>query len=301
MINSRLGFEEPKDATEAKSRDDKMRKWYSALDANGDGTIDPSEYFVFALREAIFRAEEEAGEIFALAKDALEKDQSTFSVVLNGDLSLHSDKEKQVTRKQFKRLTRRLGFDEGVGLKIFDDVWTAHALLNNKRPSASGKVPADASIDAAYLLYSIHAKTNELKPMMKEWMVGKSLLNNQETSRDKLAPGVPITRLNEETLLELQRLQGDIHGLLRKLRSVLRADIQVAQAMFCAWDTNASFAISFKEFCEALVALGFSSNKELAEAIFDELDDDGSFFIGFAEFKAWLFSSDEEFERRLLR
>ena len=101
-------------------------------------------------------------------------------------------------------------------------------------------------------------------------------------------------------LLDLEKLKGNVHGLLRKLRSVLRADLQVVQNMFRAWDANGSFHVTYNEFADALAALGFSSKKELTRAIFDELDDDASFTLGFREFKAWLFSSDEEFERRLL-
>ena len=93
---------------------------------------------------------------------------------------------------------------------------------------------------------------------------------------------------------------GDVHGLLRKLRTVMRVDLKRTETLFRAWDSNKSFSIGFKEFEAALAGMGFSSCKELTQALFDELDDDGSFYIGFNEFKAWLFSSDEEFERKLL-
>ena len=99
--------------------------------------------------------------------------------------------------------------------------------------------------------------------------------------------------------MELEGLKGNVHGLLRKLRSVLRADLQVTENIFRAWDKNSSFSIGFVEFSEALASLGFTSDKELTQAIFDELDDDASFYINFLEFKNWLFASDEDFEKRL--
>lgn len=206
-------------------------------------------------------------------------------------------------------LATRLGFNDDIGAKIFDDIWSEHCKLNNKKLPPSGQVPAEATIEAAYLLHSIKAKTNDLRPMIREWMLGgraesaSPLLASGKAAKKakkKFAPDAHHKRLDEDTLLDLEKLKGNVHGLLRKLRSVLRADLQVVQNMFRAWDANGSFHITYNEFADALAALGFSSKKELTRAIFDELDDDASFTLGFREFKAWLFSSDEEFERRLL-
>lgn len=78
LINSRMPT--PTDDEGRKKREAKLRKWYEALDANGDGVIDPTEYFMFALKESLFRAEHENADLFAKHRDGAEKDASAFGV-----------------------------------------------------------------------------------------------------------------------------------------------------------------------------------------------------------------------------
>ena len=99
---------------EKKQREVKLREWYAALDANGDGVIDPFEYFTFALRQCLFHVEiEKEDELRSVMKEnKASKDQSAFNILVFGDLT---DKEGKtfVRRAQFAKLSKRLGF--GVG------------------------------------------------------------------------------------------------------------------------------------------------------------------------------------------
>ena len=43
-------------------KEELVRKWFNALDHDGNGVVDPVEFFMFALREAMYRAEKMAAE-----------------------------------------------------------------------------------------------------------------------------------------------------------------------------------------------------------------------------------------------
>ena len=146
-------------------------------------------------------------------------------------------------------------------------------------------------IEATFLLKTVHQQTANMRPLLVEWMANRS---NEPTSES-----TDLEPFDDATLEELHALQDDVHGVLRKLREVLRADMLRGESLFKSWDGNGSYAVSSNEFGDGLRALGFDAPNKVIEALFDELDDDDSFKIGFSEFKTWLFGSDELFEAQL--
>ena len=315
----RLNFEEFRNLVDARLRkptsDDALRKreaklteWYRVLDANADGVIDPCEYFKFALRECLFRLEVEREDVLrgVMTKAGAAKDQSAFNILVFGDLH---DKEGKtnVHRMQMAKVATRLGFNEDAGEKLFDQMFILYLKHLGKHDEAACCEDGNddeievvaarrAGIDATFLLKQIHRQTANLRPLIVEFMA------NRQTAPDNAdndGGEIPIEPFDDAIIASLMAIKGDVHGLLRKLREVLRADMQRGESIFRSFDGNGSFAISAGEFGDGLKQLGFDAPKEVIEAIFDELDDDDSFKIGFQEFKTWLYGSDELFEAQL--
>ena len=286
----------PKTPAEHEQREAKLKKWYSCLDENGDGVIDPFEYFTFALRECLFRIEhEKEDELRSVMKaKGASKDQSSFNILVFGDLT---DKEGHtyVHRTQFAKLASRLGFSEDVGEQVFDKVlvdYLAHLGHRGEKPTWGHK----QAIEATFLLRTVHQQTAELRPMLCEWMVGRSQAANASPSEEEK---VVVEPFDEATLDQLRGLRDNVHGLLRKLRSIFRADMQRSERIFRAMDNNSSYAINSTEFGAGLRMLGYEAPVELIQALFDELDDDDSYKIGYKEFKTWIQGDDAQFEAQL--
>lgn len=303
LIDARLSTPTTQAAIE--KRDEKLKQWYKTLDANGDGMISTLEYFMFALRECIFRIEVEREDALrsVMTKAGAAKDQTAFCILVFGD-TVDKDGDTKINRAQFARLAHRLGFEEEVGEETFDEILVLYLKHLGKHSEAACVAKGEAdedevarkarrmAIEAAFMFKHVHQQTATLRPLLVEFMASRA------SSSDASAE-LEIEPFDAFTIEELKACKGDVHKLLRKLREILRADMQRGESIFRAWDGNGSFAISAGEFGEGLQQLGFEAPKEVIQAIFDELDDDDSFKIGFHEFKTWLYGSDELFEAQL--
>ena len=220
LTNDRIGA-----STGTEISKEKLRAWYLALDSNGDGVIDPTEFFLFALREAILRAEhgtEHAEDLFASASTGAQKDKKAFAMMFSSNVAGDAERHQRVSRVQFLKLAQRLGFTEEIGATIFDDAWLNHLRHEGKRPPTSGQVPTAASLEAAVLLRTIQGSTQHLKPMISEWM--RADMSHPPSIGKGKGKGAPPPsshehvhkRLGEDDLLEVAELnrKGDVHGLV---------------------------------------------------------------------------------------
>lgn len=271
--------------------------------------------FYFALRESLFRAEHEVSEAFVKDKTGADKEKHAFEMLTGmgspgrgsgstrdsgGGSGARKPARKNVSRVQFMKLSERLGFGEQIGQSVFDDVYGEFMKAKyNMLHAPTATVPPTATVESEFLLRTVQNRTNEIKPLLAEWLRTTIPADGGLPGGVQDAAMLQDARLDDETVQELKKLQGNVHGLLRKLRQVMRSNIQRTEALFRAWDSDGSMSLSKSELGSALSGIGFSSDKELTQAIFDELDDDASFSITFAEFKSWLFSNDDEFESRL--
>ena len=129
-----------------------------------------------------------------------------------------------------------------------------------------------------------------------EWTAGRKGVGAPASA----ATAEPVLQpFDQATIDELVALEDDVHGLLRKLRDVLRGDPERAESIFRAMDDNGTYSVSAKEFGKGLRTLGYDAPMILVDKLFDELDDDDSYKLGFSEFKTWLFADDELFEAQL--
>ena len=294
LTASRLA--KPKTKEEKKQREVKLREWYAALDANGDGVIDPFEYFTFALRQCLFHVEiEKEDELRSVMKEnKASKDQSAFNILVFGDLT---DKEGKtfVRRAQFAKLSKRLGFGAEVGETVFDRV-LVHYLAFLGQQGVAPTWGAQKAIEATFLLKTVHQQTADLRSFLVEWTAGRKGVGAPASA----ATAEPVLQpFDQATIDELVALEDDVHGLLRKLRDVLRGDPERAESIFRAMDDNGTYSVSAKEFGKGLRTLGYDAPMILVDKLFDELDDDDSYKLGFSEFKTWLFADDELFEAQL--
>jgi Ca2+-binding EF-hand superfamily protein len=333
MVNSRLPAppEDPPGAL--KEREWLLRKSFEALDANKDGRLEPSEYFFFALREALLRAEREHSDAFRGLVGS-DRDVAALSAVMHhassGDappmLRSHGSGTRanfRIGRHQVARLADHFGFEEEAGVEIFQSMLTAFYTSTGRKPPPTRMPNNRARIDATFFVHELHERTKHLPQLLFEWSnalaetvqhlakprrgaVGLGGDVRGAVRREVRAPShkSSVHRLSEAALEPVAACErrDDVPGMLRQLRKCLAGDIQRVRTLFLDFDTDGSFDLGMKEFGHALTALGVRREKEVTEALFDELDYNGNYRIGFAEFKAWLVSgrdADINFEARL--
>lgn len=277
---------------------EKLRQWFDALDLKGDGVINPLGFFLFSIREAIFRVLVEEGDASAgISEDnSMLKDLNALSILITG---ARCDKLR-IGRDQLDKLASKLGLSFEVGEQLFDEVAAEHGKTNDKMRGAEapGRARDEKELDGAFFLRTVHVRTAGVRPLILEW-VRRGARKGGEASPDQdKEAAVESLKLDEQTLREL-RATSDVHTVLRRLREVLCADLQRAKAIFTIFDTDGSFAIGTREFAAGLDAMGIRRSKDLTKAIFDELDDDDTHLLTFGEFKTWLFASEDEFARQL--
>merc|ERR1719231_1299105 len=103
-------------ATVAEQR---MREWFNALDADGNGQIDPAEFFAFALREALVRADQHVQS--AGLSHTVSESHMGFKALFQSSLPTAdgSGNKDIMNRDQFCKLAENLGFS-AVAESIFD-------------------------------------------------------------------------------------------------------------------------------------------------------------------------------------
>ena len=302
LVTARLPKLLQGDAETLHEREAQLKDWYRALDANGDGKVDPYEYFLFAVRECLFRAEQHReAELRKLTTGGESVEQSAFNILFHGGLESREGRQ-YVSRRAFKKLAVRLGFGSDVGETVFEAVLVDYLLHHGRRAEAIEPSKSTTAIEATFLLKSIQKQTNQLKPLLVQWMAKRPGAPGRDSpTRDHIEAARQL-RFDEKTLAELRDLPADdVHGMLRTLRAALRSDnMQRVHAIFRAWDTNASLAVGMAEFQQGLAELGFGfCPPQVVQRLFDELDDNQSYQLDFREFKRWLNGSDAGFERQL--
>lgn len=290
MVNQRLRIDKPDSVLHER----KLRKWFDALDADGNGEIDPSEFFAFALREAIIRSDLEVGD---------DEPGTAFSAMFQQGLSGVKEKER-MGKEQFCALTAKLGFG-AVGETIFEKFLEYSGNDDDDDPSNDG------TINVRELLTIVHSRTADLRPLLVGW--AKHTTNENVRERYKAAErkarfkedkrrqrmealnaGVKPLDTNMNNQLDLDEVT--VKALLHMLREFLEVNQMDAQAFFRALDLKGTWRISESEMRKGLAQLGFASSRELAEILFDELDTDADYRLSFTEIHAWIRERDHAWD-----
>ena len=289
MVNTRLRHDKP----DSVLHDRKLRQWFKALDADGNGQIDPAEFFAFALREAIIRSDLEVG------GDAPGEAGGAFASMFQQGLSGVKEHER-MDCETFCELTNKLGFG-AMGEIIFEEFLKASGNDDDDDDTNDG------TINVKELLSIVHDRTADLKPLLVGWARQSSAENKRSRER-RSADAAQFARRPSQLNEGLQSLDRDDNGqldldevgvpaLLRTLREHLQESGMDAQAFFRHLDVNGTWTVTETELRFGLDQLGFPFSRELATALFDELDTDANYRLNFSEVAAWMRKRDRGWER----
>lgn len=265
----------------------KLREWFHELDTNDNGSLTMTEFFLFALREAVLHEGAHLSSMLA------RYDQ-------DGDHSLDA--------RELRTFAAELGFGT-----------VADELLEKLDEDGSGTIQY-AEVIRALSTGAEHCRKVAMAEdhHHHEHRVGEDLLTTWASSKPVFGAPPPAeaadapsastrrasgpSRRMEEIGEHIEQGHGEEAGLLLPMvRDWLRADEQRALAIFRLADRNGSGYVSAREFGEAIGTLGFHLPRSACEALFDELalrehgsrrgvvaHADEHYHIGFHALNEWL-------------
>jgi len=235
-----------RDREEGEFTEEDLKKRFDALDEDGSGKVDMSEYLLWSLREALSRSA-----------------QRVIDVLHAWD----EDRSGSVDAKEFTKAIRALGFDV--------DKEDAEAVFAALDADGSGQleykelntmlrkgVGSDATKSKLKRGQSMQADRGRMAKV-----TNKNINTNYMANRAQALP--PMVRLEAQGETSVQE---QLHDALKD-HSVKLIDL------FREWDDDGNGALDKKELRKAVVALGYDAPRKEVDALFDSIDDDNSGWI----------------------
>ena len=203
-----------------------LRRRFAELDANGNGLIDRAEFIRFALMDALGRSRKR---------------------VLDMLTEWDTSGDRQISRKEFRRAVRALGFDYATD----HDIDAVFAVLDEDDSGA---------IDFREL-------NGQLRP--------------STVSRNKHALRRNASRKTKIGAVVLQAT--DERSVAEQLKAILMENRARVIDLFREWDEDGNGTVDRTEFRQAVRALGFDAPRADIDALFAEFDRDGNGTVEFAD------------------
>ena len=248
-----------RDREEGSHSEPQLRKRFAALDSDGSGRVDMSEYIAWALRDSLIRSSERVLDLFMQWDD---------------------DHSGTITRKELRQAVKCMGFEASKAqvdalfdeLDIGNDGKLDYAELNTMLRQGAGSAeevtltprgPAGRAGGAPKDRLGMASKRRALKRHTKPSVAG---------ARGPLAGlGAPLS------------MEGEVSPLVQ-LREALALNSTRVVDLFRAWDTDGDGQIDAGEFRTALFSCGVDESMgEHVDALFRSFDHDGSGSIEYRE------------------
>ena len=252
--DGRLDFQEfcqlIRDREEGEHTDEQLQKRFNALDTDGSGKVDMSEYLQFSLRDALARSSDRVCDLFR---------------------KWDEDKSGSIDKREFTRAVRALGFE------VSDK--DAGAVFDELDDDKSGKLEYKELNTMLRKGNGSEATKNNLKRgsmadrSRNAAVTAKNINKNYEGSRVSALP--PMVQLDATSGV----------SIIDQLSTILTEHSVKLIDLFREWDTDGNGAIDKKEFRQAVAALGYDVPKKEVDKLFDALDDVKDGMIEYGEFK----------------
>ena len=281
MLSSHITYRKNDDGNDI-AYEKKVQQWYHALDSNGDGHIDMMEYFVFALRESIFRTEAKLPDI---------SEGRMLSLLLSHDQADLKD-QAYMARGHFTRLAHQLGFPKELGAQMFDDVLEeARLALPTSVLDADGD---EARVEATQFLMMLHQRTELSRGLALSW--GKSSI--RDSLKKPSMNDIQLLRDSRKNVLAECVAEKDSEGVLRALQSWIVDECKLSPLdFFVKVDGNENSRISLSEWKQLMAEIEFEAPEEMLTTLFDELATSGAYHLSFYEVRDWLEGGGERSRR----
>ena len=215
---------------------------FHALDADGSGQVDVSEYIRYSLRDALMRSSSRVIDLFRQWDD---------------------DGSGEIDKKEFRQAILAMGFD------FIGDPSEIDLIFDEFDTDASGKID--------YKELNKHLRQgagSALDPSLQPGAAGD--ISTTSANRHKLRRHVPGAAKPKGSVV----VQGSIDPesdvpIQDQLRELLTTNAVRVIDLFREWDDNGDGLVDKKEFRKAISALGWQASKEDVNGLFDALDADG--------------------------
>jgi Ca2+-binding EF-hand superfamily protein len=234
----------------AEFSEEELRARFVALDADGSGQVDVSEYIRFSFRDALARSSTRAIDLFR-------------QWVEGGS--------GEIEKKEFRRAIKSMGFDFIANDKEID------MIFHEFDTDGSGKVD--------YKELNKHLRQgagSKIDPLLFAGAAGEIGTKSENRHKNKFSGagggGPPKTKLvgsarpkaPSTPKLTTQDL------IVEDLYKTLSRNAPRLEQLFKRWDTDGDGLVSRKEWAAALPMIGINTTAEMLDLLFDELDADGS-------------------------
>ena len=228
---------------EGELTDDELRSRFEALDADGSGKVEMSEYVLWSLKEALRRSSQRVVDLFRAWDD---------------------DGSGTVEPREFHRAVRALGFEVSMA-----DSEAVFAVLD---ADGSGKLEYRELNEMLRVGVGASGTRANLKRMAAKQkdtgrtakLTRKNVDANYVAQRASALP--PMTTLDASSGVSVQE---QLHDILKQQQVKLIE-------LFRDWDDDGNGALDKKEMRHALAALGYTAPKEEIDGLFESIDEGAS-------------------------
>ena len=229
--------------------EEELRARFVALDADGNGQVDVSEYIRFSLRDALARSSTRVIDLFR---------------------QWDEDGSGEIEKKEFRQAIKSMGFDFIANDKEID------MIFHEFDTDGSGKVD--------YKELNKHLRQgagSKIDPLLYAGAAGE--IDTKSENRHKLRRRAPGEKLKGTFLLKGSIDPTSDVPVQEQLRGLLTANAVRVIDLLREWDEDGNGLVDKKEFRKAVAAFGFEANKEVVDALFDSLDVDGGGTLDYNE------------------
>ena len=212
-----------------------LEQRFKALDANDSGRIEMHEYLMFSLRDALARSITRVIELLQ---------------------SWDSDKSGDISKKEFRKAVRALGFSDARDREV-------DAVFDEIDDDGSGRV-------------DYKELNRKIREMAGVAAVGKHKLRRGKAGGRKGAALGSSVKLDTSAGLSAAAMAAE-------LRQVLFKNAVRVIDLFRDWDEDGDGTVSKAEFGKIMPLLGVEAPPEAISALFDSFDPDGSGTIEYQE------------------
>ena len=231
--------------------DSELRERFDALDIDGSGKIDISEYLQWSLKDSLMRSSSRVCDLFRAWDD---------------------DRSGNVDKKEFYKAIRALGFNV--------EQADSDAVFDSLDEDRSGKL----EYTELNMMLRKGVGAEATKRNMKRAMTQKDTGRNAKLTAKNMNANYVCA--HTAALPETVKLscRGGV-SVQEQLAKILKECGAKLIDLFREWDDDGNGGVDKFEFRKAVAALGYDAPKKEVDALFNSLDPDGSGFIEYHEFK----------------